>query len=1269
MASYPPPNFNENLTIFNTSNWEEAGSTTTSSGNYLEFPVAQGTETLQEIIVNGISTFNQDITVNAPSTFKDDINITDNADLYAQHNLSVDNELTINNYIMFSNDNTKITTGFKTDETEENCMLGANTPQDSVGREHLTAFGANALKNIESVGANYHNDCAFGANTLQNETTGIDNTAIGYNSLQNLTTAIRTTAIGSETGQTITNQSNNICLGFGADTFDNTISNSVAIGNEVKTTADNQILLGSSTQFVKIPNYIEFSDGTQQSTASGGGGGPNLELTGYLIVDGTSDFNGGVDVNNNTSINVYNDDTAPTINKSVISPSSIQITGAVATTTNTINSTSSTITDGTDSNIQSKNLITLKGASNTTNYNSMGKQAINIIGDTINDKIELGTTTGVDFVLNVNSPSYNSSLNAEQLLFNTIATPTITKSVINKSGFTITGGETTTITEIADGIINTRTAGFINNQTPSLITLRTPSSSTTDLSTLSRTALQITGATASIYNGMTALYNTLVDTTNTTVLYPNDLNMYLTGSSPSSTSSSKLTNLGLNFYDATSTSVASGMNATEVRITGSGAVKNVMTNANTIISGSSSTLNKTTLQQTGLEIITSPATTKNTITGTSIVIATGSAKNTMSPAGITQVLVADETINKSVLNNTGLTLTGSTTSSTNTITALTNTITDGTRSISNIVNSTTATLKLLSAQSFGQSTTITPNLIVNSGSDGSSTNNTRITGTSFLVNGAAGVSNTAVALSNTITDGVRTIFTGMSSSIATIKLNAASSGGNSLSITPSSINITGVDGTTSTTNTSISSTQLSIIGSSAARKTDIKNPPNSGTGTEGFCIDITSDQNNYSTSNFNTGYIMLNNTNAGAGTTGCVNTIFKRGKTVAPDDCIGLTSYVAVGAGAPIGNREFARIASFCKTNIDATNCDGSLMLSARVNTAIADMIELNGALDKVVAYKPIIVDTTGGSATTNITNITNTTTTLTGGTTSSTNTITAVSNTITDAVRTIFTGISSSIATIKLNAAASLGNVVSITPSSIGIFTDDGVSSYGGATITSTSIQILGTSTSSQDYAKIIPNPPNTSGVVSAGGALLDIKTATYDFNNTLTSGMMVIQTSSTAGTGGINYAPSMLFRRFNNAPVGSALGTMRFVGYSNGSTGATEYGRITTFVKNQGVSADDGRMLFQTSVNNVLTNFLELDGGEEQINAFKPLDLNNNSIVSSTGGITLDTSSSASGNPYITLTPNSTGGYIILNNIPTGAGGPTGSLYKTGGGALHIN
>ena len=57
MAVYPPPNFEEYLSVFNPTNWiAEAGSgvdTAFLNANYLKFPVAQGTETLVDTTVNG----------------------------------------------------------------------------------------------------------------------------------------------------------------------------------------------------------------------------------------------------------------------------------------------------------------------------------------------------------------------------------------------------------------------------------------------------------------------------------------------------------------------------------------------------------------------------------------------------------------------------------------------------------------------------------------------------------------------------------------------------------------------------------------------------------------------------------------------------------------------------------------------------------------------------------------------------------------------------------------------------------------------------------------------------------------------------------------------------------------------------------------------------------------------------------------------------------------------------------------------------------------
>ena len=66
MSVNPPPN--PNVAIFNNLYWIQGNTPLTeeeAAKRFLKFPVAQGKETLQEIIVNGPSTFNDDITIAA----------------------------------------------------------------------------------------------------------------------------------------------------------------------------------------------------------------------------------------------------------------------------------------------------------------------------------------------------------------------------------------------------------------------------------------------------------------------------------------------------------------------------------------------------------------------------------------------------------------------------------------------------------------------------------------------------------------------------------------------------------------------------------------------------------------------------------------------------------------------------------------------------------------------------------------------------------------------------------------------------------------------------------------------------------------------------------------------------------------------------------------------------------------------------------------------------------------------------------------------------
>jgi len=67
MSVYPPPNYTEPISVFNPVNWETSETAITIeylNTHFLKYPVAQGLETLQEIVVNGASTFNNSLDIN-----------------------------------------------------------------------------------------------------------------------------------------------------------------------------------------------------------------------------------------------------------------------------------------------------------------------------------------------------------------------------------------------------------------------------------------------------------------------------------------------------------------------------------------------------------------------------------------------------------------------------------------------------------------------------------------------------------------------------------------------------------------------------------------------------------------------------------------------------------------------------------------------------------------------------------------------------------------------------------------------------------------------------------------------------------------------------------------------------------------------------------------------------------------------------------------------------------------------------------------------------
>jgi hypothetical protein len=88
-----------------------------------------------------------------------------------------------------------------------------------------------------------------------------------------------------------------------------------------------------------------------------------------------------------------------------------------------------------------------------------------------------------------------------------------------------------------------------------------------------------------------------------------------------------------------------------------------------------------------------------------------------------------------------------------------------------------------------------------------------------------------------------------------------------------------------------------------------------------------------------------------------------------------------------------------------------------------------------------------------------------------------------------------------------------------------------------------------------------------------------------------------------------------------------------------------MEALARNVGVGNTDGALLFSGLVNDVMTSFFEINGGENEINAFKPIDMVGNNIRSSTGSMTLTTALST-GLGIITLAPKATTGSVIIQS-----------------------
>jgi len=126
--------------------------------------------------------------------------------------------------------------------------------------------------------------------------------------------------------------------------------------------------------------------------------------------------------------------------------------------------------------------------------------------------------------------------------------------------------------------------------------------------------------------------------------------------------------------------------------------------------------------------------------------------------------------------------------------------------------------------------------------------------------------------------------------------------------------------------------------------------------------------------------------------------------------------------------------------------------------------------------------------------------------------------------------------------------------------------------------------------------------------------------------------------------------YKNGRNAAAGDIIGQNIY--YAKDYTGNDiEWARIQASVRNNAVGNTDGSVSLSGLVNGVMTEFFRANGADNENNCFLPLDMNGQSIKSSSGNLALS-STGSSGGGVITMTsktqaPTSTSDFIIANNV----------------------
>jgi hypothetical protein len=204
-----------------------------------------------------------------------------------------------------------------------------------------------------------------------------------------------------------------------------------------------------------------------------------------------------------------------------------------------------------------------------------------------------------------------------------------------------------------------------------------------------------------------------------------------------------------------------------------------------------------------------------------------------------------------------------------------------------------------------------------------------------------------------------------------------------------------------------------------------------------------------------------------------------------------------------------------------------------------------------------------------------------------------------------------------------------------------------------------------------------NVSGgavTVQSGQGNATLGGASFTANQTVAGGVndpVITLVNQNVATGNSGFPAMHFFKQGNLAAPNDVLGAQVYYGRDN--TGfKTEFARIQTVVENASIGNYDGRLEVYTQVNGVSQQVFNFNGGQNEVNTFRPFDLNGNTLRTSSGSLTIDTNPS-SGSGILTLSSKQSvsinaggGSNISLNTVSGGdielSPSPTGDIIFTG-------